>query len=81
MFFHEITNLFGFRINPQEKRLSVTIRDGTIYQESIGVRRMWTHPKRNVVFDGSAYFDIAVLELGENYLTAKIFESGQMPTP
>jgi hypothetical protein len=29
---------------------------------------MWTHPKRNVVFDGSAYFDIAVLELGKNYL-------------
>ena len=28
---------------------------------------MWTHPKRNVVFDGSAYFDIAVLELGEDH--------------
>ena len=74
MFFHEITNncliifFILFRINPQEKRISVTIRDGTIYQESIGVRRMWIHPQRNVVFYGAAYFDIAVLELGENYL-------------
>ena len=48
--------------------MSVTIRDGTIYQESIGVRRMWIHPQRNVAFFGAAYFDIAVLELGENYL-------------
>jgi len=50
-------------INPREKRISVTIRDGTIYQESIGVRRMWIHPQRNVAFFGAAYFDIAVLEL------------------
>ena len=42
---------------------SVTIRDGTKYEEVIGVRREWVYPWR---FDlASAYYDIAVMELGK----------------
>jgi hypothetical protein len=41
----------------------VTIRDGTKYEEVIGVRREWVYPWR---FDlASAYYDIAVMELGK----------------
>ena len=41
----------------------MTIRDGTKYEEVIGVRREWVYPWR---FDlASAYYDIAVMELGK----------------
>ena len=44
----------------------MTIRDGTKYEEVIGVRREWVYPWR-FVDDSleSAYYDIAVMELGK----------------
>ena len=51
--------------NPNAK-ITVTIRDGTKFEEKIGVRRRWDHPGRAHVGFGSAYYDITVLELGKN---------------
>ena len=39
------------------------IRDGTKYEESIGVKREWSHPWRLSGVTG-VYYDIAILELG-----------------
>ena len=38
----------------------ITIRDDTAFTETIEVKRFWQFPK----FDGSSYYDIAVIELG-----------------
>ena len=54
----------------------MTIRDGTKYEEVIGVRRQWVYPWRTVAEEGSStqgsssigrlpvYYDIAIMELG-----------------
>ena len=49
----------------------MTIRDGTKYEEVIGVRREWIHPWRTAAIRGASggtppvYYDIAILELGK----------------
>ena len=45
----------------------ISIRDGTEFQESLEVRRLW----RDNRFDPNSkekYFDIAILELGKDYI-------------
>ena len=45
----------------------MTIRDGTEYEEVLGVKREWIFPWRNFANDGphiGVYYDIAILELG-----------------
>ena len=42
---------------------TITIRTGTDHEETIAVRRKFIHPKYNPG-DGTYYYDIAVLELG-----------------
>jgi len=58
---------------------SVTIRDGTKYEEVIGVRREWVYPWR-FVDDSleSAYYDIAVMEL-ERRIIYNYTEYGDTP--
>ena len=52
----------------------MTIRDGTKYEEVIGVRREWIHPWRDAAMRGAiggtppVYYDIAILELGKRVL-------------
>ena len=52
----------------------MTIRDGTKYEEVIGVRREWIHPWRTAATRGASggtppvYYDIAILELGKGVL-------------
>ena len=52
----------------------MTIRDGTKYEEVIGVRREWIHPWRSAAIRGASggtppvYYDIAILELGKSVL-------------
>ena len=52
----------------------MTIRDGTKYEEVIGVRREWIHPWRSAAIRGASggtppvYYDIAILELGKRVL-------------
>ena len=52
-----------FRWDPKTNTQIIKIRDGTEYEELIGVRRYWKHPFR---FDG-AYYDITIMELGMFY--------------
>ena len=40
----------------------IKIRDGTEYEEMIGVKREWIYPLHKS--DGSAYYDVAIMELG-----------------
>ena len=70
IFFHEPS------IDNERKSRTVTIRDGTKYEEVIGVRRQWVYPWRTVAEEGSStqgsssigrlpvYYDIAIMELG-----------------
>ena len=61
--FYFIMSFSGF--NPQIETQVVQIRDGTIYQELIGVKRVWVHPWRDAVCQiSSAYYDITIMELG-----------------
>ena len=52
--------LFGFSALRQGQTRTIGIRDGTDFAETVEVRRFWTYPKYN----GTAYYDIAVIELG-----------------
>ena len=67
-FFHEPS------IDNERKSRTVTIRDGTKYEEVIGVRREWIHPWRSAAMRGGSgftppvYYDIAILELGKRVL-------------
>ena len=56
--------------NPQIDTQVVQIRDGTIYQELIGVKRVWVHPWRDAVCQiSSAYYDITIMELGKCFFS------------
>ena len=50
-----------FRELSRGQTRTIGIRDGTDYSETVEVRRSWKFPK----FDGKAYYDIAVIELGK----------------
>ena len=58
------------RIERKGQYRSVSIRDNTPYQETIGVSRVWTHPGRAE----GAYYDIAIMELGTLYSNLIEFE-------
>ena len=48
--------------------LSIKIREGTEYEEVIGVKRSWIYQYRKTApacSQGPAYYDIAILELGK----------------
>ena len=49
--------------------LSIKIREGTEYEEVIGVKRNWIYQYRRTAFicgsRDNAYYDIAILELGK----------------
>ena len=52
--------------DPQQNTLTVQIRDGTEYQELIGVRRWWVQPWRETNCHFAApYYDLAIMELGK----------------
>ena len=53
-------HLFFSELGPGAIR-TITIRDDTAFTETIEVKRFWQFPK----FDGSSYYDIAVIELGK----------------
>jgi hypothetical protein len=50
-----------FRELSRGQTRTIGIRDDTDYSEIVEVRRSWKYPK----FDGRAYYDIAVIELGK----------------
>ena len=54
----------NFRELSRGQTRTIGIRDGTDYSETVEVRRSWKFPK----FDGKAYYDIAVIELGKIFL-------------
>ena len=54
----------NFRELGRGQTRTIGIRDGTDYSETVEVRRSWKFPK----FDGKAYYDIAVIELGKIFL-------------
>jgi len=50
--------------NPEKNTQTIQIRDGTIYQEVIGVRRWWEQPWRKTTCHSStAYYDLTIMEL------------------
>ena len=57
---YTITNIFFYSGTDDEIKTTI-IRDGTIYQDQIEIRRVFKHP--NFRFP-SLYDDIAVAELG-----------------
>jgi hypothetical protein len=57
---------FSSGFDPQKNTQVVQIRDGTVYQEVIGVRRLWVQPWRNTnCKSASVYYDLAIMELGK----------------
>jgi len=50
-------------LKPGQNR-KITIRDDTAFKETFEVRRLWKFPK----FDGTSYYDIAVIELERRIL-------------
>ena len=64
-----ITSTFSFPssgFDPQQNTQIVQIRDGTEYQELIGVRRWWVQPWRETNCQGAApYYDLTIMELGK----------------
>ena len=63
---HTFINTFsGF--NVYNNTQIVRIRDGTEYEEIIGVKRFWLHPLRGSTCTGSpAYYDLTIMELGKS---------------
>ena len=57
---YQFIHLFFSELGPGAIR-TITIRDDTAFAETIEVKRFWQFPK----FDGSSYYDIAVIELGK----------------
>ena len=59
-----------YRYDPRRSDLSIKIREGTEYEEVIGVKRYWIYQYRKTTAricaaNDNAYYDIAILELGE----------------
>ena len=57
-----------YRYDPRRSDLSIKIREGTEYEEVIGVKRSWIYQYRKTApacSQGPAYYDIAILELGK----------------
>ena len=64
-----VKTTFSFPLSefdPQQNTQIVQIRDGTEYQELIGVRRWWVQPWRETNCQGAApYYDLTIMELGK----------------
>ena len=57
-------NVFLIRFRFTTDTRLIKIREGTNFEELIGVKREWTHPKR-YFHQHSPYFDISIMELGK----------------
>ena len=54
---------FNSKIHTQ----TIKIRDGTKYEEFIGVKRFWTYPHRDSTCTAqNGYYDLTIMELGES---------------
>ena len=64
----QIISAFPFPLSdfdPEKSTQTIQIRDGTIYQELIGVRRWWVQPWRKTTCQSaSPYYDLTIMELG-----------------
>jgi hypothetical protein len=69
LFKYPITSTLSFSpsgFNPEKHTQTIQIRDGTIYQEVIGVRRWWEQPWRKTTCHSSTpYYDLTIMELGK----------------
>ena len=50
--------------NPATQTQAIKIRDGTKYEEVVGVRRYWKHLLRGYT-NLTIYYDLTLMELGE----------------
>ena len=55
---------YSFPWNPAQQTQAIKIRDGTKYEEIVGVRRYWKHLLRGYT-NLTIYYDLTLMELGE----------------
>ena len=67
-----IVSILFFSELKQGQTRQIKIRDGTIWEESVEVRRLW-RDNRYDPNSPSKYYDIAVLELGK-FSTAEYYD-------